>query len=279
MKLLILFFLLISFKISFSQNVKFVEENTLESVKYAPVFVKTSKQWYLTDSIGVINFPKSTSPMVISIKAMGYEEQEVKISSNRVIYLKRSFQVLNDVVVKPRRYLAKKFVTKNGKLFYGYTFNWTGNFIGFGTIVNFKDSLNWLNKITFSAQIDGDKNSKLVRFRLYRFTEDISEWNHSKPFNNGFEEIYNYQLKNIFSIPKSKWLTFNIPPGIILESGNYLISFEMIPNQKDKLKVWYSSDSFVHSYYNKKSNYWVKEIFGPKGGYYNMRVNIDYDTN
>lgn len=279
-KLLILFFFLLAFKIGNSQEVKFLEENTLESVKFAPVFVESTNQWYLTDSIGIINFPKLTLPFKINIKAMGYVEKEVEISSNKIIYLERSVQALNDVFVKSNSFYSKKWETKNGKLFHGYTFSWKGNFMGFGTIVNFKDSLNWLNKVTFSAQIDGVRNSKLVRFRLYKFTEDINKKDPFKPFNNGYEEIYSHELKNIFSNPKYKWITFDLPVGITLETGNYLISFELIPNSNDKLKVWYSNDKFIHSYYNRKENYWVKEEFKISSGrFYNMKVKLEYDTN
>lgn len=279
MRIFALSFILLWCKISFSQQIKFVEENTLESVKFAPVFVESTNQWYLTDSVGVIIFPKGSSPFKINIKAMGYEEQEIEISANKTIYLRRNFQILNDVIVRPRTYVTKKIKTKNGHLFNGYTFNWTGSFMGFGTIVNFKDSLNWLNKITFSAQIDGDKNSKLVRFRLYKFIEDISKWDPLKPFNSGYEEMYNYELKNVFNHPNNKWITFNIPPGIVLENGKYLISFQLIPNQKDKLKVWYSNDKFIHSYYSKTKNFWVVERYSPRPGFYNLKVELDYDTN
>ncbi len=278
MRILILFFLLLSFEISFSQEVKFLEENTLESVKFAPVLVGTTKQWFLTDSNGVISFSKLSLPFEIHIKALGYEDKMVAISSNTTIYLKRTYQVLNDVVVKPKVTQSKKFETKNGKIFHGYTFNWKGSFKGFGTIINFKDSINWLNKVIFSAKIEGDRKSKLVRFRLYKFTKDFNNIDNSKPFNKGYEEIYNYELKNVFNDPDYKWVTFNLPPNIVLESGNYLISFELMPNNKDKLAVWYSNDHFIHSYYTSVKNYWVVEWFTSRERFYNMKVKVDYDT-
>lgn len=279
MRVLILFFLLVIFKVSFSQEVKFVEENTLESVKFAPVCIKATKTWFLTDSNGFINFPKNVSPFVISIKAMGYEELEVEISKNTTIYLRRSYQVLNDIVVKPVDTKTNKIETNNGKLFHGYTFDWRKGFMGFGTIVNFKDDLNWLNKVTFSAQIGGDRNSKLARFRLYKFTIDINKLDPLKPINSGYEEIYSYELKTVFNNPKNKWITFNMPSNIVLGNGNYLVSFELIPNQKDNLKVWYSNDKFIHSYYNTVKNFWVIERFSPRPGFYNLKVKLDYDSN
>lgn len=279
MKFFKLFFLLICFKISFSQEIKFVEENTLESVKFAPVFVEATNRWFLTDSLGIINFQKQSLPFNIHIKALGYKPKNVEISSDKIIYLEKSFQALNEVIVKSNGFHPNKWESKNGKLFYGYSFNWTGDFIGFGTIVNFKDSLNWLNKVTFSAQIDGDINSKLVRFRLYKFTHDITKWNPLIPFNNGYVEIYNYELKSVFSNPRYKWITFNLPSNIILEAGNYLIAFELMPNLKDKLKVWYSNDKFIHSYYNKTKGFWVVERYSPNSGYFNLKVKLEYDTN
>ena len=279
MRILASVFLVVIFNVGFSQEVKFVEEQTLESVKFAPVFVESTNQWYLTDSIGIINFPKLALPFKINIKAMGYVEKEVEISSNKIIYLERSFQALNDVFVKSNSFYSKKWETKNGKLFHGYTFNLKGNFMGFGTIVNFKDSLNWLNKVTFSAQIDGVRNSKLARFRLYKFTIDINKLDPLKPINSGYEEIYSYELKTVFNNPKNKWITFNMPSNIVLENGNYLVSFELIPNQKDNLKVWYSNDKFIHSYYNTVKNFWVIERYSPKPGFYNLKVKLEFDSN
>jgi hypothetical protein len=278
----ILFILFINLKFSYSQEVKLIEENTSESVKFAPVYVVNTKQWYFTDSLGIINFPKPVIPFIISINAMGYQKLEIEISGNQAVYLKKSSQILSEVIVRPKKYKSKFFETENGRMNGGYYFSRQISLKNFGSIVQFRDSLNWLNKITFSAINKGNHDAKLVRFRLYKFKKDINNWGFFENFpSNEIDEIYSYELKNVFNSSENKWITFNLPPNIVLDQGYYLVTFQLIPNDsREILHVKYSNDKFVHSYYNYHNDkIWRFDRYKLDGRYYNLKVKIDYDTN
>jgi hypothetical protein len=275
-------FIFLNVKFSQAQQVKFLEENTLESVKFAPVYVIETKQWYFTDSLGIINFPKYGVPFKIIIEAMGYAKLETEISDNQIVYLKKSPQILSEVIVRPKKYKPKFFETENGKMNGGYYFSRQKTLKSFGTVVNFIDSLSWLNKITFSALNKGDLTAKLVRFRLYKFNSDVSKWGFFTNFpSNELFEIYSYESKNVFNAVDKKWVTFNLPPNIVLEKGFYLVTFQIVPIGSDEiLHVKYSNDKFVHSYYNyNTTKFWGFDRYKVDGRYYNLKVNIEYDTN
>jgi hypothetical protein len=273
-------FIFLNVKFSQAQQVKFLEENTLESIKFAPVYVIETKQWYFTDSLGIINFPKSSTPFTITIEAMGYEKLQIEISGNQTVYLKRNLQTLSEVIVRPKKYKPKFFETQNGRMNGGYYFEWKGSFRNFGTVVNFTDSLTWLNKVIFSANIKGNTNVKLVRFRLYKFKDDISKSGFFDRFpTSAVDEIYSYELKSVFNIASSKWVTFSLPPNIVLEKGYYLVSFQLVPNGKSILHVKYSNDEFIHSYYNYNNKFWAFDRNKWDGRFYNLKVKIEYDTN
>jgi hypothetical protein len=267
---------------SYSQQVKFLEENTLESVKFAPVYVIETKQWYFTDSLGIINFQKSKIPFKISVEVMGYLKLETEISKNQTVYLKKNVQTLFEVVVRPIEYKSKLFETENGKMNGGYGFRMKNSVKNFGTVVNFTDSLSWLNKITFSAINRGNSKAKLARFRLYKFNNDVSKWGFFTNFpSSELIEIYSYELKNVFNVADKKWVTFILPPDIVLDKGFYLVTFQIVPNGSDEiLHVKYSNDKFVHSYYNYfEDKFWGFDRYKLDGRYYNLKVKIEYDTN
>jgi hypothetical protein len=282
LKAVLFFISIILFKFSQAQQVKFLEENTSESVKFAPVYVIETKQWYFTDSLGIINFQKSKIPFKISVEAMGYQKLETEISKNQTVYLKKTTQTLSEVIVRPKKYKPKLFETENGKMNGGYYFSRQKSLKSFGTIINFKDSLIWLNNITFSALIKGDLNAKLARFRLYKFSSDVNKWGFFTNFpSNEIEEIYSYELKDVFNAVDKKWVTFILPPNIILEKGFYLVTFQLVPNGSDEiLHVKYSNDKFVHSFYNyNATKFWGFDRYKLDGKYYNLKVKIEYDTN
>jgi hypothetical protein len=280
-KAFLLLFLLVNCKFSFAQQVKFLEENTLESVKFAPVYLIETKQWYFTDSLGIINFPISKTPFKISVEAMGYQKLETVIADSRTVYLKKTIQNLSEVIVRPKKYKSKFLETENGKMNGGYSFVLKGSLKNFGSVFQFTDSLSWLNKVTFSAINRGNPNAKLVRFRLYKFKADISKWGFFDRFtDNEINEVYSYELKNVFNNPENKWVSFDIPPNIVLEKGYYLVIFQLITNGTDKLSVKYSNDKFVHSYYNyNMDKFWRFDRYKLDGKYYNLKVKVEYDTN
>jgi hypothetical protein len=281
-KSIFLFLLAVSINICYAQQVKFFEENTSESVKFAPVYVSTTKQWYFTDSLGIINFPSSTVPFNISIEAMSYQKLEIEISKNQTVYLKKNVQTLFEVIVRPIEYKSKLFETENGKMNGGYGFRMKNSVKNFGTVVNFTDSLSWLNKITFIAINRGNSKAKLARFRLYKFNNDVSKWGFFTNFpSSELIEIYSYELKNVFNVADKKRVTFILPPDIVLDKGFYLVTFQIVPNGSDEiLHVKYSNDKFVHSYYNYfEDKFWGFDRYKLDGRYYNLKVKIEYDTN
>jgi hypothetical protein len=235
-------------------------------------------KWDITDSLGKIIYLNKSVPFELRIEAMGYLPKQITITKDTTIFLERLFNNLNEVVVKSKKLVNKNYISKNGSFKYTYNSIWSGKFHSYGSIVHFSDSLISLNQVQFSAFIKGNLSNRIVKLRIYKLEENIKDINALRLIDKDIKEIYSYELKDVFNSPDNKRVTFYVPPNILLNAGFYLISFQLFPNGQDKLSIKFSNDKFIHSFNNRKSNYWVFDCFEIGERYFNMKLKINYSV-
>ena len=118
--------------------------------------------------------------------------------------------------------------------------------------------------------------------RLYKIKETANfNQNDYDGFLNQNEEIYGYDLKNVYP-ENSRKLSFKFPDGIVLNKGYYLFAIQISPsqNRSQKLIINFSSDKYLHSFNRNNSSFlktnrkWNHDF--DKNKYLNMRIKIEY---
>lgn len=278
------------FQYGFAQKIQLKEENTDHPISFASIFIEPSNQYFLTDSFGLLNLRKANH-QTIYISALGYQNKSIELNNDTIIYLKKSLNLLPEVIVKSNQKTTKTKVYKSRNAiasFDSYVYSNLLNFtIEHADLVEFKDSIIILKNVSFDAKIYGNQNNQFVRLRLYKTIQPGNfDQNDYKGFLDQFEEIYDYDLKDIYP-ENSRKLSFKFPDGIVLNKGYYLFALQISPSQNSsqKLIINFTSDKYLHSFdrnnssfYKNNSRKWVHEWHKQQDVYLNMNIKIDYSN-
>lgn len=268
----------IAFFNSFSQTIFLKESGTNSIVPYGTVFNVNSKRWFISDSLGIVNIPKNFDEISLKINSTGYQVKNVTVFRDTTIFLDKVFFLLPDVIVSDKTPSYKAYTSNNKRIQESGSYRWNNEkFINFGSVISFNDSLSKLNKVTFSAKIEGNSNNKITRLKLFKLDKNLQSIQ-NKSFNTGFIEIYSYELKNTFHVSNEKYLTFILPSNILIEKGTYLVCFQMIPNESDSIRLLGSTDKNAQSYYNFKNDFWIPYQSQYKKGFLNMKISVEYQS-
>jgi hypothetical protein len=262
-----------------AQTIQIKEESTLKPISFVSALNNNTKEWFISDSLGVFKFKNFNS---ITIDVIGFERKTVYIKADSIIYLKPTSINLKEVIVKNKpinKKPRKTFKSKNGlTYFYGYRYSSLATYKkNIACLVYFPDTLNQIRKVSIDAEIYGNKNNQFARFKLYKvnYNDLINSVNYREILKN-YNEVYSYELKDTYPDNK-KNLTFTLPDGIILSNGNYLFSIEATPSQNpsQKLILNLSKDKHLHTFF-KLNKAWSHDF--DNGKFLNMKIKVDYDV-
>lgn len=265
----------------YGQKIQIREENSIKSISFVSAYNENSKEWYISDSLGKFSFNFS-KPALLTFDVIGFENKSIAIFNDTTIFLKQKSIQLAEVIVdsKHKNTQLRTSKSKNGLTsFYSYKYsNLLGLKKNIASLISLSDSLNKIEETYFDAKIYGNKNNQFARLKIYRvnYQGEINSSNYKKALTN-FEEIYSYELKDIYPNSNTIKLSFILPNNIILKNGNYLFSLEITPSQNpsQKLIVNFSKDKYIHTFF-RMSKSWSHDF--DDGKFLNMKIKVEYEV-
>lgn len=279
--LLLIFMGIFCSKNLLAQKVIIKQVNTSTPIPYVSAFDVGANRWYISDSTGKFLFNFS-EPTKIVLEILGYEKKTIQVNKDSVVYLQPIAINLSEVIVssKTKNLQQKTFKSKNNPIsIFAYKYSKSSNYKNnIARLIQFRDTLNEIKKVSIDAKIFGSENNQFVRLRLYKIDYNGDSFINSNYQNylNTCREIYSLELKDTYPDPKRN-LTFSLPDGIILSNGYYLFSIEVTPSQNvsQNLIINFNKDNYVSTFFRKGKS-WYKDF--DNGKFLNMRIKIDYKS-
>jgi hypothetical protein len=266
---------------SLAQKITIKKVNTSKPIPYVSAFDVEANKWYISDSTGNFLFNFS-EPKKIILEILGYEKMTIQVNKDSIVYLQPNAIILNEVVVssKTKKFKHKTYKSKNNPIsVFAYKYSKSSNYKNkIARLIQFRDTLNEIKKVSIDAKIFGNENNQFVRLRLYKiaYEGDSFDTSNYQHYLNRCKEIYSLELKDTYPELKRN-LTFSLPDGIILSNGYYLFSIEVTPSQNatQNLIINFNKDNYASTFFRKDKS-WNKDF--DNGKFLNMRIKIDYKS-